>query len=189
MSCFNLYKWIRILYSLWIGSLFITKISTEYFLYEITVGINQMKYSGHENLVWGYIWYKPCRFLLHLSQRLMNTIVIMSSLWSIGLHPSIINFSDFTSQNYTLILTKLPSLCFLGRYVNTDGCPDLWLAKIFSTSHLQAQGWQIDFQMTCPTLLLATPQLHKMHKLKTTRLSPTLENTCLKRRAMGFVSP
>ena len=83
-------------------------------------------------------------FLVHLSQRLKCTIVIMRCPLSV-----VVNFSHFrlllwnhwTEFNETWQEARtqhpLPSLCFSGRLEKQDGRPFLWLAETFSTSPLK----------------------------------------------------
>ena len=82
-------------------------------------------------------------FLVHLSRRLMCTIVITRC------PSSVVNFSHFrlllwnrrTEFNETWQEARsqrpLPSLCFSCRSEKQDGRPGLWLAEIFSTSPLK----------------------------------------------------
>ena len=94
----------------------------------------------------------PTPFLVHLSQRLKCTIVIMrcpSSVVRPSVRLSVVNFSHFwlllwnhrTEFNETWQEARsqrpLPSLCFSGRSEKQDGRPGLWLAETFSTSPLK----------------------------------------------------
>ena len=89
--------------------------------------------------------------LVHLSRRLMCTIVITRCPSSVRLSvhlSSVLNFSHFrlllwnrwTEFNETWQEARtqcpLPSLCFSGWSEKQDGRPGLWLAETFSTSSL-----------------------------------------------------
>ena len=88
-------------------------------------------------------------FLVHLSRRLMCTIVITRCPSSVVRRPSVVKFSHFRlllwnhwkefNETWQEARSQcpLPSLCFSGRSEKQDGRPGLWLAETFSTSPLK----------------------------------------------------